>query len=87
MKVLNFTYNGIFGHIKPGYAPYTAEFLKWTDDPGIAIFKCSDGKDRPMPTFTVEDFDVTNYPEQILPEYRLKERASVGMILGTPCHS
>lgn len=87
MNVLNFTYNGIFGHIKPGFASYTAEFLKWTDDPGVAIFKCSDGKDRPMPTFAVVGFEVKNVPEQILPDHRLKERASIGMILGSPCRS
>ena len=44
MKVKNFSYNGLFGRETGGYANYTAEFKSWTEDPGVALCSCSDGK-------------------------------------------
>lgn len=49
-KVRNFTYNGIFVKENQGYAEYTARFLKWTNDPGIALCTCSDGQERLIPS-------------------------------------
>jgi hypothetical protein len=86
-NVLNFSYDGIFVRPKAGLATYTAEFVKWTDDPGIAIFKCSDGKDRKLPACQIQDFDIKRHPEQILPQRRLDERKACGFIIGEPCHS
>jgi len=49
-KVQNFKYNG-FASIKlQGIASYTAKFIKWTQDPGIARCECSDGKIRLIPS-------------------------------------
>jgi len=53
-RVKNFRYNGFFGEDLPGHTPYTVEFLKWTKDPGVAEFQCSDGKIRLIPTFALE---------------------------------
>lgn len=33
MEVENFSYNGFCGHATGGYASYTAEFKRWTEDP------------------------------------------------------
>ena len=49
----NFTYNGFAGQSLEGLAPYKAKFNRWTNDPGIAVFDCSDGEERLIPTFAV----------------------------------
>jgi hypothetical protein len=54
MKVRHFSYNGFSGTLSGGYANYTAEFLKWTSDPGIAECKCSDGQIRRIPSFALD---------------------------------
>jgi len=77
MQVQNFSYNGFSGQLKDGLTPYTAEFLKWTDDPGIAKCKCSDGKVRLIPTFALLGFRHADYPKQ----------KKTGVIFGTPCYS
>ncbi len=51
--VENFSYNGVMGQRLPGIAPYTATFVGWTNDPGVATFKCSDGQERLIPTFAI----------------------------------
>lgn len=51
--VQNFSYNGFCGKLLKGLAPYTAKFTKWTNDPGVGLFKCSDKKDRLIPTFAI----------------------------------
>jgi hypothetical protein len=77
-KVRNFTYNGFMGKCDKGYAPYTAEFTKWSDDPGVAEFKCSDGKTRLIPTFAIEGDTECPLPPQ---DYSHK------VIFGSPSHS
>ena len=52
-KVRNFTYNGFVGRLEKGFAPYTAEFITWTEDPGIMRMQCSDGKERFIPSFAI----------------------------------
>lgn len=79
MKVLRFVYNGFSGNLTGGYAKYTAEFLSWTEDPGIARCNCSDGKERRIPTFALEGFDYEANPE---PEYD-----KGFMLFGIPCKS
>lgn len=64
-KVLNFVYNGLFGHKTGGYADYTAQFKEWTDDPGIALCVCSDGVERRIPTFALENFDFIAHQEPV----------------------
>jgi len=87
MKVLKFTYNGITGKLGPGAADYEAEFLKWTDDPGIGVFSCSDGKERKIPTCAVVGFNDDDFPKQELSKEALRQRSVFGIILGEPCHS
>lgn len=64
MKVKNFTYNGFSGRLTGGYAEYTAVFKEWTEDPGVAICSCDDGKERLIPTFALERFDAKSHPVQ-----------------------
>lgn len=54
LDVRNFEYNGFFGSLHPGYAEYKAKFVQWTNDPGIALCECSDGKSRFIPSFAIE---------------------------------
>lgn len=63
-KVKNFTYNGFFGKTEEGFTEYTAIFKEWTKDPGIAIFSCSDGKERMIPTFAIEEIITEELPKQ-----------------------
>lgn len=79
MKVKRFTYNGFCGRTIKGYAKYTAEFKEWTEDPGVAICTCSDGKDRLIPTFALEGFNSAAYPKQNM--------ENKFMYMGKPCKS
>lgn len=79
-KVENFRYDGLFVHTLPGLANYTATFTEWTDDPGIALCECSDGKTRKIPSCSLireEDY--------LLPGCKLKK--SKTMTFGEPSHS
>lgn len=55
MKVRNFIYNGMFVNELPGFADYSAEFVEWSKDPGMALMNCSDGKQRLIPSFCVDE--------------------------------
>jgi|AGTN01.1.fsa_nt_gi hypothetical protein len=57
-KVCNFTYNGFSGQKLEGYAPYTSVFKEWTEDPGIQLHKCSDGKERRIPGWALEPINL-----------------------------
>lgn len=76
-KVRNFTYNGFMGQKLPGEAPYSATFVEWTNDPGVANFRCSDSKERLIPTFALIG-DQSGLPEQ---DYTHK------VYFGSPSHS
>lgn len=52
-NVENFEYNGFMGKTLPGFAPYTATFVEWSTDLGVAKMSCSDGQDRLIPTFAL----------------------------------
>lgn len=52
-RVRNFDYDGFGGQLLEGDAPYTAELIEWTLDPGVGRFRCSDGKERLIPTFAL----------------------------------
>ena len=77
LKVKNFEYNGFYGRTLNGHAPYTAEFEKWTADPGIGVFTCSDGKNRIIPTFAIEGGMPPGIPKQ----------PKTGVRFGAPCRS
>ena len=53
LKIQHFKYNGFCVTMLPGIAPYTAVFKKWTNDPGVAVFDCSDKKERRIPTCAI----------------------------------
>ena len=77
MRVKNFEYNGFYCRDRKGYAKYTAEFKEWTDDPGIAVCICSDGKERLIPSCQLEGFNYELYPKQ----------ESTNILFGLPSHS
>jgi hypothetical protein len=66
-QVENFKYNGFCVFSEPGVANYTAKFKEWTNDPGIAVFICSDGIERKIPTCCLIGDDI-ELPEQIYPK-------------------
>jgi len=76
-KVRNFDYNGFYGRTLQGMASYEAKFSRWTNDPGIGVFECSDGKERLIPTFAL----IGNTSE--LPEQDMSNK----VMFGTPSHS
>ena len=51
LRVNSFGYNGVFVSLESDKCMlYTAKFVRWTDDPGIGLFECSDGKNRLIPS-------------------------------------
>lgn len=64
MKVRNFMFCQGAGAMLDGYAKFTAEFFQWTDEPEIALCKCSHGKFVKIPTFALEGFNPADYPKQ-----------------------
>jgi len=52
--IYNFEYNGFCGRRTGGAASYTAQFIDWTNDAGIALMRCSDGRDRRVPAYAIE---------------------------------
>jgi len=62
MKVKNFIFcNGVSAEL-PNYAEFTAEFVKWSDEPGIALCKISTGKMLKIPYFSLEGFNMEDHP-------------------------
>jgi len=54
-EVCYFEYNGFMGRSdKSKRMPYNARFKQWSGDPGIALMKCSDGKERHIPTYAMK---------------------------------
>jgi len=65
-EIYEFIYNGFcVERLNKNKTVYTAKFKKWTRDPGIGIFECSDGKNRYIPTCAIKDFDTLHiHPKQ-----------------------
>ena len=82
--VKNFLYDGLVVKQRSGFASYTAQFKKWTDDPGVAIFICSDGKERHIPFCQIEGFKEKDYPKQ---NYKSATELGVWVLMGKPCTS
>ena len=81
-QVQKFIYNG-FAVIPPkgGWgqiAEYTAQFKEWTHDPGIMKCKCSDGKERLIPSSQLIDSKEEDFPKQDM---------SKKVLFGEPCKS
>lgn len=64
MKVRNFMFCEGKGALLDGYAKFTAEFVKWTKEPEIALCKISSGKLLRIPAFALENFNPELYPKQ-----------------------
>jgi hypothetical protein len=77
LKVRKFDYNGFCGKLHKEYTDYTAKFEEWTNDPGIAVFSCSDGENRLIPTFAIEGWKSEDYPKQ----------PKTGVLFGAACKS
>lgn len=81
LKIRNFSYNGFCGKLLNGYAKYTGLFIKWTNDAGVALIKCSDGKERLVPSFAL---DGVTPPE---PDYNKMKQEGTFLYFGTPSNS
>lgn len=79
-KVFSFRYNGFALKVGKTLTKYTATFKEWTDDPGVAVFECSDGEERKIPVRAVKNFNYDNHPEQ-------KWTKRPPLILGEPSSS
>ena len=81
--VRNFEYNGLFINFLEGEAPYRADFIEWTTDPGIGRFSCSDGKIRLIPSICLMGLGMKLLP----PQPPLKE-LNMGIVhIGMPSRS
>lgn len=80
LKIRNFEYNGFSGIELRGNAPFKARFKRWTNDPGIGLFECSDGKERLIPTFAIRNFSKQNLPKSNVPEEKK-------VLFGVACNS
>jgi hypothetical protein len=86
-KVKHFSYNGMFVKLEESYADYTAKFSNWTDDPGIGVFECSDGRSRLIPVCVLVGCSKSSkLGNQDTSKAREIVRA-VGFFLGTPSSS
>ena len=65
-QVENFVYNSFSVQSKPGIANYTATFKEWTNDPGIMVCNCSDGKKRLIPSCCLINATENSFPKQDL---------------------
>ena len=77
LQVRKFEYNGFCGKTMPGLTPYTAEFKEWTSDPGVALWTCSDGEERLIPTFAIVGKLHSDIPKQ----------PKTGVLFGASCAS
>jgi hypothetical protein len=81
MKEFNvepFIYNGFSVQSSKKPVNYTAKFINWTQDPGIVVCECSDGKERLIPSCCLIGFKSIDYPLQ---DYTNKQ------LLGRPSNS
>ena len=59
--------------MEEGFAPYTCAFIEYTNDPGIAMYKCSDGKNRRIPGWAI--------PGHLPPQPNYKKMKKQGKVL------
>ncbi len=80
--VENFIYNGFSVTPKKGFAKYTVEkLIKWTDDPGIGLFICSDKKERLIPSCQLTQEFLKTQPKRENKEFNINN------VFGTPSKS
>lgn len=81
-KIRRFLYNGFHGQLCRGKTRYSVtSFIEWTKDPGIGIFKCSDGKRRLIPSFAF--IECWKEIKHLIPEQDMTNK----VYFGTPCKS
>lgn len=79
--VEKFKYNGFIVHCFSGFYKWTIkEFVKWTDDSGIISFTCSDGKNRLVPSCSINPELYNELPKAPI----LKPLVGIGVLFGTP---
>jgi hypothetical protein len=86
MQVIDFVYNGFTVAMKKSVASFTAEFKEWTTDPGVANCKCSDGRERLIPTLALVGFRIDDYPPQNKSKAK-KATRKFGVYFGIPSTS
>ena len=64
MQVRQFKYAQPHGRIMLELAHYHAQFIRWTNTPGIAECVCSDGRIRHIPDFALEGERAKQLPPQ-----------------------
>lgn len=83
VRIRNFHYDGFGGQLREGYAPYTlTTLIRWTLDPGVGLFLCSDGKERLIPSFVLPK----DYPDWVKPA-DAPAKYSPLFYVGTPSQS
>ena len=83
-SIENFTYNGFGVTSKKGFADYTVEeFIEWTNDPGVGKFKCSDDKERLIPSCQLS----REYQDSIPLRPKLNPFKGRGVFFGKPSSS
>jgi hypothetical protein len=64
MDVRNFLFWNGRAALLDGKANFTVDFVKWTEEPGIALCKKPDGKLVKVPDFALEGFNPAEHPRQ-----------------------
>lgn len=83
-QVKNFSYNGFSGTLLPGFAKYKVMALdKWTNDPGIGSFLCSDKKIRLIPSFALSK----RFLNTVKKPPNLNPFKGIGTFFGKSCKS
>jgi len=83
-NVKNFNYNGFFVESLPGFTSYKAvELVIWTVDPGIGLFRCTDGRERLIPSCQLDDEFYNSLP----PRPKLDPFKGNGVFFGEPAQS
>ena len=80
-RVKRYVYNGFMGHELDGLTNYSARFIGWTYDPGVGVFRCSDGTERAIPTFALI------WRRHKNKKFRFPEQPKTGTIFGIPSKS
>lgn len=80
-RVKRFVYDGFSGYETEGLTDYSARFKRWTPDPGVAFFQCSDGKERLIPTFAL----LARRMKENLK--KLPQQEKTGVLFGAPSSS
>lgn len=80
-KIEKFKYNGFMVQPMKGYYNFTVvSLVRWTDDPGIGLFVCSDNKKRLIPSCCITKEFLETQPKSP----KLNPFEGKGVLFGTP---